>query len=238
VGLAALGQLLVEDGVWGAADSVRDPLLPKAPHFTPRAKACIFIFLEGGPSQIDLWDPKPKLNEMHGQPLPESLTKEIRFAFIKKETAALQGSNRKFSRHGESGMEFSDLTPQLATCADEMLMIRSMHTDQFNHHPAQLTLFCGRPFFGLPTAGAWLAWGLGSESRNLPGYVVLSAGRGTSGGASLWQSGFLPSVYAGVLFRNQPPAVAAGRTGCPPRNQQRATPVGWRSGNCQPDREL
>jgi hypothetical protein len=100
-------------------------------------------------------------------------------------------------------MEFSDLTPHLAGCADEMLMVRSMHTDQFNHHPAQLTLFCGRPFFGLPTAGAWLTWGLGSESQNLPGYVVLSAGRGTSGGASLWQSGFLPSVYAGVLFRSR-----------------------------------
>lgn len=208
LGLAALAQLLSNDGLAraAAADTTTgrtDPLAPKQPHFAPKAKACIFIFLEGGPSQIDLWDPKPLLNQMHGQPLPESLTKEVRFAFIKKETAVLQGSNRKFTRHGQSGQEFSDLTPHLATCADDMLIVRSMHTDQFNHHPAQLTLFCGRSFFGLPTAGAWLAWGLGSESQNLPGYVVLSAGRGTSGGASLWQSGFLPSVYAGVLFRNQ-----------------------------------
>jgi hypothetical protein len=206
VGVAALAKLLADDragGLAASSDSGADPLVPRPPHFPARAKACIFIFLEGAPSQIDLWDPKPLLNQMHGQPLPESLTKEVRFAFIKKETSALQGSIRKFTKHGDGGMEFSDLTPHLATCADDMLMIRSMHTDQFNHHPAQLTLFCGRSFFGLPTAGAWLAWGLGSESRNLPAYVVLSAGRGTSGGATLWQSGFLPSVYAGVLFRNQ-----------------------------------
>jgi hypothetical protein len=218
LGLAALSQLLSQDGhaqdpsqdqaqkraqAPDGVDGQADPLSPKPPHFAPRAKACIFIFLEGGPSQIDLWDPKPKLNALHGQPLPESMTKEVRFAFIKKESAVLQGCGRKFTRHGASGMVFSDLTPQLATCADDMLMVRSMHTDQFNHHPAQLSLFCGRAFFGLPTAGAWLTWGLGSASRDLPGYVVLSSGRGTSGGATLWQSGFLPSTYAGVLFRSQ-----------------------------------
>jgi hypothetical protein len=213
LGLAALADLLVSDSsmalpggpssAQAAQAALSIPLVPKPSHFEPRAKSCIFIFLEGGPSQIDLFDPKPKLMELDGQPLPDSLTQEIRFAFIKKETARLQGSRRKFNRYGESGMELSDLTPHLATCADDMLMIRSMHTDQFNHHPAQLTLFCGRSFFGLPTAGAWLTWGLGSESQNLPGFVVLSAGRGTSGGASLWQSGFLPSVYQGVLFRNQ-----------------------------------
>jgi hypothetical protein len=223
LGAAALSQLLAEDVSLRGDDSVaRDPLAPKPPHYAPRARSCIFIFLEGGPSQIDLWDPKPLLNEMHGQPLPESLTREIRFAFIKKETAVLRGSQRTFSRHGESGMEFSNLTPHLATCADEMLMIRSMHTDQFNHHPAQLTLFSGRPFFGLPTAGAWLAWGLGNESRNLPAYVVLTTGRGTSGGASLWQSGFLPSVYAGVLFRDRGEAVLnlTNPIGLPPELQR------------------
>jgi len=100
-------------------------------------------------------------------------------------------------------MVFSDLLPHMAKTADEWLMVRSMHTEQFNHHPGQLVLHSGRAAFGLPTMGSWLYYGLGSESRNLPGYVVLSAGRGTSGGASLWQSGFLPSVYAGVLFRNK-----------------------------------
>jgi hypothetical protein len=209
VGLAALGQLLARDGLLAPAAAapggaaLANPLAPKPPQFAPKAKACIFIFLEGAPSQLDLFSSKPKLKELSGKPLPESLTRDVRFAFIKKESAVLLGSNRTFTKHGRCGTEFSDFLPHLATCADDILMVQSMHTDQFNHHPAQLTLQCGRSFFGLPTAGAWLTYGLGSESQNLPGYVVLSAGRGTSGGASLWQSGFLPSVYAGVLFRNQ-----------------------------------
>jgi hypothetical protein len=206
LGLLALSSMLQRD-VLLAASAPADPLAPKAPHFAPKAKNCIFIFMEGAPSQIDLFDPKPKLNELNGQPLPESMTKNVRFAFIKKETARLMGSPRKFAKHGQCGMEFSDLLPHMATCADDLLMVRSMHTEQFNHHPAQLVMHCGRAAFGLPTMGAWLNYGLGSESRNLPGYVVLSAGRGTSGGASLWQSGFLPSVYAGVQFRSQGAAV-------------------------------
>ena len=228
LGLAALGQLLAQDGQSAkgaeAANGVAavNPLTPKLPHFAAKAKKCIFIFLEGGPSQIDLFDPKPKLNELNGQPLPDSLIKQVRFAFIKKESAVLLGSQRKFTKHGKSGTVFSDLMPNLATCADDMLVVRSMHTDQFNHHPAQLSLFSGRPFFGLPTAGAWLNYGLGSESQNLPGYVVLPSGRGTSGGATLWQSGFLPSVYAGVLFRNQGEPVLNLRNpaGLPPELQR------------------
>jgi hypothetical protein len=205
IGTAALAALLAEDSARAAA--THDPLAPTSPPLPAKAKRCIFIFLEGAPSQIDLYDPKPKLVELHGQPLPESMTQNVRFAFIKKETAVLLGSKRSFARHGACGMEFSDLLPRIATHADDILMVRSMHTDQFNHHPAQLTLLAGRPFFGLPTMGSWLTYGLGSESRDLPGYVVLSAGRGTSGGASLWSSGFLPSMYAGVLFRNQGEAV-------------------------------
>ena len=187
----------------GAAPASGDPLRLRNPHHPAKAKNCIFIFLEGGPSQIDLYDPKPKLNELNGQSLPESMTKNVRFAFIRKETAKLMGTKRVFKKHGQCGMDFSDLLPHMASCADDWLMIRSLHTDQFNHHPGQLVLHCGRAQFGLPTIGAWLNYGLGNESRNLPGYVVLSSGRGTSGGASLWQSGFLPSSYAGVLFRNQ-----------------------------------
>ncbi len=185
------------------------------------------IFLEGAPSQIDLYDPKPKLNELNGKPLPESMTKNVRFAFIKKESAVLLGSKRKFSKHGQCGMEFSDLLPNIASCADDILMVRSMHTDQFNHHPAQLSLLAGRPFFGLPTMGSWLTYGLGSESQDLPGYVVLSAGRGTSGGASLWSSGFLPSMYAGVLFRNQgdPVLNLANPAGLPRELQREALDV-------------
>ena len=180
-----------------------NPLAPKPPHFAPRAKACIFIFLEGAPSQVDLFDPKPKLNELHGQKLPESLTKNVRFAFLKKDTATLLGTKRKFAKHGQCGMELSELLPHLGTVADDMLLVRCMHTDQFNHHPGQLLMQCGRASFGRPSMGSWLTYGLGSESQNLPGYVVLTAGRGTSGGASLWQSGFLPVGLCGRAVPQQ-----------------------------------
>ncbi len=215
IGAVALASLLQEEGLLGgsrleagtigssADDPTTNPLAPKHPHFTPRAKSCIFIFLEGGPSQIDLFDPKPKLRELHGQAPPADLLKNVRFAFIKKESATLLGSPRTFTKHGECGMEFSDRLPNLATCADDICMVRSMHTDQFNHHPAQLLLATGRPVYGFPSIGSWLTYGLGSVSRNLPGYVVLSAGRGGSAGSSLWSNGFLPSSYGGVLFRNQ-----------------------------------
>src|SRR3981081_309961 len=161
LGLLALSSMLQRDGLLAAPGPV-DPLAPRAPHFAPRAKNCIFIFMEGAPSQIDLFDPKPKLNELNGQPLPESLTKNVRFAFIKKETAVLMGSPRKFEKYGQCGMDFSDLLPHLGSCADDLLMVRSMHTDQFNHHPGQLLMQCGRATFGLPTIGAWLNYGLGS----------------------------------------------------------------------------
>ncbi|MHC4996183.1 MAG: DUF1501 domain-containing protein, partial [Planctomycetota bacterium] len=138
-----------------------------------------------------------------GQPVPDSLLKNFRFAFIQPETAVLLGSKRKFKKHGQCGMDLSDLLPNLGTVADDILWIRSMHTEQFNHHPGQLLMQCGRAMFGLPSTGSWLTYGLGCEADNLPGYVVLTNGRGSSGGATLWSSGFLPSVYAGVLFRNQ-----------------------------------
>jgi len=131
------------------------------------------------------------------------MVKEVRFAFIQKDSAVLMGTPRKFRRYGQCGMELSELLPNISSCADDIALIRSMHTSQFNHHPGQLMLNCGVPTFGRPSIGSWLTYGLGSESQNLPGYVVLTAGRGTSGGASLWSSGFLPSNYQGVLFRNQ-----------------------------------
>jgi len=202
VGTLALTSLLKEDGLL-AADASANPLAPKQPHSPPKAKSCIFVFLAGGPSQLDLYDPKPKLVELDGQPLPKEMTKNVRFAFIKKETATLNGSHRKFTPHGECGTQLSDFLPHLGECADDMTLLRTLHTDQFNHHPAQLMMNTGVGRFGRPTIGSWVTYGLGSESSDLPGYVVLTAGRGTSGGASLWSSGFLPSTYAGVLFRNQ-----------------------------------
>ncbi len=219
IGLLALAGLLRDEGRLVAAESPgRDPLAARSPHFAPKATACICIFLEGGPSQIDLFDPKPRLHALDGQPLPDSLTKGVRFAFLQKETARLMGSPRVFRPAGECGMELSDLLPHLSTCADRIALIRSMHSDQFNHHPGQLLLTTGSPLPGRPSVGSWLNYGLGSESANLPGYVVLTAGRGTSGGASLWSSGFLPTPYQGVLFRDQgdpvlhlgnPPGVSA-----------------------------
>lgn len=172
-------------------------------HFAPRAKNCIFIFMAGAPSQMDLFDPKPALIQYHGQPMPDSMLEKVRFAFIKKESATLMASRRSFRQYGRSGMWFSDLLPNLGGCADEIAMIRSMHTDQFNHHPGQLVMQCGRSDLGLPTMGSWINYGLGSMNQDLPGYVVLTAGRGSSGGATLWQSGFLPSIYSGVRLRNQ-----------------------------------
>lgn len=201
LGLLALASMLREEGLL-ASESI-SAFGARPSHFAPKAKACIFIFMEGAPSQMDLFDPKPKLNELDGQRLPDSLTREVRFAFIQKESAVLMGSPRIFKKHGQCGMEWSDLLPHLASCADDIALVRSMHTDQFNHHPGQLMMHCGVPLFGRPSVGAWVNYGLGSESKDFPGYVVLNAGRGLSGGASLWSSGFLPSNYQGVVFRNQ-----------------------------------
>ncbi|MEZ6139813.1 MAG: DUF1501 domain-containing protein [Zavarzinella sp.] len=200
IGSLALAHMLQQDGY--SKEPFVGGTLGK-PHFAPKAKNCICIFMGGAPSQIDLFDPKPELNRLHGKPLPEEMTKNVRFAFIQKATAVLYGSPRKFTPHGQSGMVFSDLLPNIATCADDITMIRSLHTDQFNHHPGQLMMNTGSGQFGRPSMGSWLNYGLGSECQNLPGYVVLTAGRGTSGGTSNWGSGFLPSSYAGVLFRNQ-----------------------------------
>lgn len=211
IGGIALASLLAQDGLLAApAGDIRDssnPLAVRPPHFAPKAKRCIFFFMEGAPSQLDLFDPKPKLNELDGQKMPDSMLENVRFAFIRKETATLRGSKQKFYHRGECGMELSDLLPHLSTVADDILLVRTLQTDQFNHHPGQLMMQCGRATFGLPCMGSWITYGLGSESQNLPGYVVLTAGRGNSAGATIWQSGFLPSVYSGVRFRNQGDAV-------------------------------
>ena len=202
IGLLALASMLRDDGLL-ASEPVTAASPGGLPHFAPKATSCICIFLEGAPSQIDLFDEKPKLRELHGQSLPESFTKNVRFAFIRKETARLLGSPRKFSPRGGCGMELSDYLPYLGECADDIALVRSMHTDTFNHHPGQLMMNTGVAGFGRPSVGSWLNYGLGSVSKNLPGYVVLTAGRGTSGGASNWSSGFLPGNYQGVLFRSQ-----------------------------------
>jgi hypothetical protein len=204
-------------------EGLADPLTPKAPHFAPHAKNVICLFMEGAPSQMDLFDPKPALQKYSGQSLPPSMTKDLRLAFIKP-TAAVLASPRKFTPHGQSGIEFSDYIPNIASCADDICLVRSMVTDAFNHHPGQLLLFTGSQQFGRPTMGAWVLYGLGSESQNLPGFVVLSSGVGTSGGESNFASGFLPSTYQGVMFRTGPePIVYLQTPEGITREQQRAS---------------
>lgn len=202
VGGLAFASLLNADGLL-AASAPAGPLAPRPPHFPARAKQCIFIYMEGGTSQLDLFDPKAKLNELNGQKLPESLTKNIRFAFLQKETATLLGSPHPFRRYGKCGMEMSAMLPHIGACADDLALVRSMHTTAFNHHPGEMLLYTGFERLGRPSVGAWLAYGLGSASQNLPGYVVLTAGRAASGGSTMFSSGFLPSTFQGVMFRNQ-----------------------------------
>ena len=216
IGSVALASMLASDNaLQGAAQPNQD--------HAAKAKSCIFIFMAGAPSQLDLFDPKPRLNELHGESLPKSLLDKARFAFIQPGTATLMGSKRTYRKYGQCGMEFSDIVPHLGTCADDLLMVRSMYSEEFNHHPGQLLMQCGVSRFGMPTMGSWINYGLGSPSENLPGYVVLTSGRGSSGGATLWQSGFLPSSYAGVLFRNEGEPVLNLRNpdGLPPHLQRR-----------------
>ena len=216
LGGVALASMLRDDLLAGSGEGTG------IPHFAPTAKRCIFLYMAGGPSHVDLFDPKPVLSERHGEKMPDSILKAVEFAFIKKEEAVLKGSTAHFHPRGECGMELSDLIPRIGAHADDIALIRTMHGEQFNHHPGQLLLSCGKAEMGRPTIGSWLLYGLGSESENLPGYVVLTAGRGASGGSSNWSSGFLPSSYQGVLFRDKgdpvlylsnPPGVARANQG-------------------------
>ena len=207
LGMAALGSMLTRDGLMPAASAASaadggNPLAPTQPHFDAKAKACIFIFMAGAPSHIDLFDEKPVLRERHGQPLPESMLEKVRFAFIDKKNALLQGSPYRFHQHGECGMPLGELLPHLGSVADDLLLIRSLHTEQFNHSPAQLLLQTGNSLPGYPSMGSWITYGIGSLSKDLPGFVVLASGGKTpSAGKSLWGSGFLPTLYQGVQCR-------------------------------------
>lgn len=178
------------------------PLAPKQPHFAPKAKAVIHLFMAGAPSQLDLFDYKPKLAEFEGKPIPPEVVGGQRYAFIRPDAAAL-GPQFRFTRFGESGAEISEALPHLAKVVDEICIVRSMTTDQFNHAPAQIFLNTGFAQPGRPSLGAWTLYGLGAETSDLPAFVVMSTGAGISGGAANWSSGFLPTVYTGVRFRNQ-----------------------------------
>ena len=201
LGMIALGNLLSDHGLTAESEAPRlDHLAPKPPHFPGTAKNVIFLFMAGAPSQVDLFDPKPELQKWHGTPLPPSMTKDLKLAFIKP-SATIMASPRTFKRHGQCGMQFSDWLPHLATHADDLCMVRSMYTEAFNHHPGQSLLMTGSPLSGRPSVGSWSVYGLGSESRDLPAFVVLGSGKALSAGSTVWSSGFMPSAYQGVPFR-------------------------------------
>lgn len=204
LGAFALGGLL-NDQAKGEVIST-DPLSVRPPHLPGKAKAVIHLFMAGAPSQLEMFDNKPMLTELFGRPLPPSVIGGQRYAFIQPD-AAVMGPQFEYRRHGQSGAELSSALPHLASIADEICLIKSMHTDQFNHAPAQLLMNTGFSQPGRPSIGSWLLYGLGSETKELPSFVVMSTGDGISGGSSLWSSGFLPTVYTGVQFRSQGPPI-------------------------------
>ncbi len=201
-GMLGLAGLLAEDFVARAADSTiqrfgdsadSNPLTLRPPHFAARAKNVIFLFMSGGPSHVDLFDPKPRLAEMDGQPLPFEKPKLER-----TKTGNLLASPWKFAKHGQCGAEVSELLPNIATCADDLCIIRSMVADNINHNGACLQMNTGEQAFSRPSLGSWLLYGLGSENQNLPGFVVISPAQPAQG-APLWSSSFLPAAYQGTL---------------------------------------
>lgn len=200
VGGIALAQLLASQA---SSAEVVNPLAPKAPPQPAKAKCVIYLHMTGSPPHLDLFDYKPDLVKYDGQPCPQQYIEGKRFAFTSG-TPKLLGSPRKFAQYGEAGVWMSDAIPHLHEVADELCVIRSMNTDQFNHAPAELLLYTGSPRSGRPSLGAWVTYGLGSENENLPGFVVLiSSGVQPNGGKNSFGSGFLPSVYQGVQCRSK-----------------------------------
>jgi Protein of unknown function (DUF1501) len=200
LGSLALGWLLGQEA---RSDAVAaDPLAAHPGHFRPRAKNIIFLHMVGAPSQLDLFDYKPTLQAFDGQPCPKHLLEGQRFAFLRGHPSLL-GTKFEFKRHGQSGIELSELLPHLATVADDIAVVKTLHTEQINHGPAQLMFHTGFGRFGRPSLGAWVTYGLGSVNRDLPAYVVMVTGKVAGAGSALWGSGFLPSVYQGVEFRSE-----------------------------------
>jgi hypothetical protein len=196
LGTAALAALTADSA------SAADPLAPKKPHFAPKAKNVIFLFMAGAPSHLELFDNKPTLAKYDGKLPPPELIKGYRAAFINPQSKFL-GPKFKFAKHGQSGAELSELLPHLAKIVDDVTIVKSMATDAFNHAPAQILMNTGAQQFGRPSLGSWTVYGLGSESKDLPAFVVFSSGsKGPSGGNSNWGSGFLPTVYQGIQFRS------------------------------------
>jgi hypothetical protein len=203
LGKIALAGLLTDAfGGRAAVAQAANPLGPKRPHFPASAKRVIHLFMAGAPSQLDLFDHKPALAKLEGKPLPPSVIGGQRYAFIRPDAAVL-GPQFKFTRHGQSGAEMSEMLPHLAKIVDDICLVKSVTTDQFNHAPAQLFFNTGFSQPGRPCLGSWALYGLGAETQDLPAFVVMSTGAGLSGGSALFSSGFMPTIYTGVRFRNQ-----------------------------------
>ncbi len=206
IGAAALGQLLATDGFASGSNEgakIVQPLAAKQPPLPAKARNVIYLHMAGSPPQQELFDYKPKLQEYNNKDCPDEYLKGERFAFIKGHPQLL-GTPYKFNKHGQSGQEISELLPLLSSLADDLCIVRSMHSDQFNHAPAQMLLYTGSPQFGKPSMGSWITYGLGSENQDLPGFVVLVSGNKVpSAGKSAWGSGFLPGVFQGVQCRTK-----------------------------------
>ena len=206
VGKIALASMLGGRMMSAATTKAANPNAPKPPHFPAKVKNVIYLFMAGGPSQLELFDYKPALQQYDGKSAPESLLKGKRFAFMdtfSKEPPKLLGTRREFKRYGKSGLYVSELLPNIGSVADDIALISGVSTDNFNHGPAKCFVNTGSTRFGRPSIGAWVTYGIGSESEDLPGFVVLKSGpRGPRGGAALWGSGFLPTAYQGVPFRS------------------------------------
>jgi uncharacterized protein (DUF1501 family) len=200
-GAWALLDLLGCDGCLGAEAAAENPVAAKQPHFQARAKHVIFLFMQGGPSHIDTFDPKPELNRLHGKPLPASATEGLQLQFTKND-AAILGCPHRFRKCGESGIEISDLFPRLQSCADDLAVVRSCYHDSFNHAPAQYMLNTGFARMGRPCLGSWVTYGLGSPSENLPAFVVMATTGDVKGGPPVYDHGFLPGTYQPTVLRN------------------------------------
>jgi hypothetical protein len=201
LGSIAASSLLSADLNAATAEASANPLAPRDPHFPAKAKRVIYIFQAGAPSHLEMFDNKPELTKRDGQLPPAELLAGYRAAFINPNSALL-GPKFKYQKHGQCGMELSEVLPHTAKIADQICLVRTMQTDAVNHAPAQIMMNTGSQQFGRPSFGSWTLYGLGSESADLPGFVVLTSAKGTSGGASNYGSGFLPTMYGGIPFRS------------------------------------
>src|SRR5213596_3349768 len=201
MGAIALASLLKEN-LFGATANPAIESKPLGPHFPPKAKNIIYLFQSGGPSHLDLFDYKPELIKRNGQKMPAEILKNIRLAQIGKDAAVL-GTNYKFKQYGKSGVWLSELLPHLSTIVDEVAFVQGFYSEAFNHDPATLFMNTGAQLAGRPSMGSWFSYGLGSENKDLPAFVVLATGVGQPLTVNAWGSGFLPTVHQGVQLRSQ-----------------------------------